>query len=183
MEDNKKSHNLCSTYMLPLIGLNKYNFGERFFINSYVSEDNKHLIVELSNSLTIEIINQPTYKFQFSKDDHTFAVFEIPTLYSEDIQKFRDGKYSLFSEKAKTRIKNGSGLIHKQAIPGKKTTRTAVELLVLDKDEELREHLERKLSNPGSPVRIDKNAELGSIPGGDNFYELNLSTKLEPQNC
>lgn len=174
----KRSYNLCSTYMLPLLGLNKYNFGERYFINSYVNEDNKHLVVELSKPPMLEIINQSTFKFQFTKNGNTFCVFEIPTLYKEDVVKFREGKYSLMSESAKNAIRKRSGLIYRQPIPGKKTTNTDVQLMVLDKDEVLRNYLERELD-----VKIGKDVELGSIPGDDNFYALNLSTKLETQNC
>lgn len=182
----KRSVNLCSTYVLPLLGLNRWSFGlpERF-VNSYVNEDNTHIVVECTSPFTATITQHASFKFSFERDNKYFAVFESPIGYKEDIQRFREGKYSLFSENAKNLIRKKSGLSYKVPVPGKGGFKSALELLALDKDKELKKYWEKKLSTweehpgSGSVVKIEDDAELASIPGGDNFYELKMSHHLE----
>lgn len=165
----KKSVNLCSVYMLPLIGLNQWSFGNNVsnFVNSYVSEDNAHLVVELKGTVTSIITGHQNYKFAYSKDKNSFAVFEVPAAYKSDVAKFREGKYSTFSDQAKKLIKKNSGLKYKKATP--QGLESAVELLALDKEKDLKVYLEEKLG-----VRLSDEAELASIPGEENFIKLNL---------
>jgi hypothetical protein len=100
------------------------------------------------------------------------AVFEIPVYYREDVEKFRQGKYSQFTDSAKNLIRKKSGLTYKVPVPGG-GYRSALELLALDKDKQLKKYWEDTLV-----VKLSDDAELASIPGDDNFYELNLSTQL-----
>jgi hypothetical protein len=162
--------------MLPLIGLNQWSFGSTTdnFVNSYISEDNQHIIVEMRGNITTIISNHTNYRFGFNKEGHNFVVFEIPEFYRKDVAKFREGKYSEISEQGKNLIRKKAGLKYKIPKMGG-GVETAVELLALDKDPDLRKHLEEKLSNQGSYVKIDPDAELASIPGEDNFYQLELT--------
>jgi len=171
MEKEKRSFNLCTIYVLPLVGLNKYSFGTTTdnYVNSYLSEDNSHVIVELKGYVGNVITNKTSYRFAYPKDGHNFVVFELPANYRNDAEKFRQGKYSEFSEDAKKIIKKGSGLKHKVPVVGGKVE-TDIALLALDKDEELKQYLEKKLG-----VKLSANAELASIPGEDNFIELGLT--------
>lgn len=171
----KRSYNLCSTYILPLLGLNKFSFGTTSdpFINSYLSEDEKHVVVETTRTVSALITNNPAFRFKFSEGNQYFSVFEVPSFYLEDVSKFKEGKYSQFSNSTKEQIRKKSGLNYKIAQPGGKF-RSAPELLVLDKDKALREKLEEDLA-----VKISEDAELASIPGPENFYDLKLSSKLE----
>lgn len=172
--EEKRSVNLCSKYVLPLLGINQFSFGSPSkYVNSYVSEDDEHIIVECLHPYSTIITNHANFKLSFEKDRHYFAVFEVPVFYKDDIKRFREGKYSKFSESAKNTIKKKSGLTWRapQAAGGYKS---APELLALDKDKELKRHLERELV-----VKIDDDAELASIPGEDNFFDLKLSNKLE----
>lgn len=172
--NEKRSVNLCSTYVLPLLGLNQWSFGSTDkFVNSYISEDDEHIVVECTHPYTIIITNHANYKFNFTKDGSYFAVFEVPVFYKTDVKRFREGKYSQFTDSAKNLIRKKSGLTYKSPVLGG-GFKTALELLALDKAEELRDHWEQVLK-----VRIDKDAELMSIPGNDNFYDLKLSSKLE----
>lgn len=178
--ESKRSVNLCSIYVLPLLGLNKHkDFGyPTKFVNSYVSEDNEYIVVECTQPFSTVITNQHTYKLGFTRDGSYFAVFGVPTPYKEDIRRFREGKYSKFSDAAKEMIRKKSGLQYKEPVGGGKY-RSAKELLVLDKDKAVKEYLEEILSNKGSKVKLDDDAELASIPGEDNFFNLRLSNKLE----
>ncbi len=173
----KRSISLCSTYILPLLGMNRYSFGESNFINSYINEEGNHAIVELK-IITQAIQRHNRFRFSFKNDERNFAVFEIPTEFLETVQLFIQGKYSQFSQTAKTLIKKGSALKYHVAKPGGGYT-SARELLALDKHEELRRALEQELSIPGSPVRIDRNAELQDIPDERDFYKLGLRKSLE----
>ncbi len=176
----KRSVNLCSIYVLPLLGLNRWSFGmPEKFVNSYLSEDNEHVVVECKNPHPAVITQHANFKFNFEKDGSHFAVFEAPIGYKDDLMKFRQGKYSKFSENAKNQIRKKSGLTYKVPIPNKGGYKSALELLALDKDKELKKYWETILSNPSSPVVLDDDAELASIPGEDNFYELKLSNQLE----
>jgi len=171
----KRSVNLCSTYVLPLLGLNRYSFGSpEKFINSYVSEDDLHIVVECTHQYSTVIVNHPNFKLGMEKGDVYIAVFDVPVYYREDVKKFREGKYSQLTESAKNMIRKKSGLPYKVPIPGG-GYRSAPELLALDKDKVLKKHLEESLG-----TKIDNDAELASIPGEDNFYNLNLSNKLQP---
>ncbi len=169
----KRSVNLCSTYVLPLLGLNRFSFGSPDkFINSYVNEDDTHIVVECVTQFSTIIINHPNFKFSMETNGNFVAVFEVPAFYREDVKKFREGKYSELSDSAKSLIRKKSGLTYKVPIPGG-GYRSALELLALDKDKELKKYWEDTLG-----VKLSDNAELASIPGDDNFYNLNLSNQL-----
>jgi len=169
----KRSINLCSNYILPLIGLNSSNFGIGNFVNSYVNNDDKHLVVELNQSASSVVKALPTFRFNFEKDNHHFLVFEIPNLFKPVLRLFREGKYSKFPEDAKEVIRKKSGLRYKHPTGDGKSVTSARELMALNKDIGLRKKLEAELD-----TRLPADAELASIPGPENFYELILSTEL-----
>jgi hypothetical protein len=172
--DKKRSVNLCSTYVLPLLGLNQYSFGSPDkFVNSYLSEDDEHLVVECVNPFSTIITNHTNFKLSFDRDNKHFAVFNIPDYYKPDVKKFKEGKYSQYTESAKNIIRKKSGLTYKVPVAGG-GYKSALELLALDKDKELKKWWDEKLA-----VKISDDAELMSIPGEDNFYVLNLSSTLE----
>lgn len=172
----KRSYNLCSTYVLPLLGLNKFSFGSTTdsFVNSYITEDQVYTVVQLKKPVSTVIQNHSNFRFKFEREGYFYAVFEIPQFYKEDIKRFVEGRYSEFSNPAKEQIRKRSGLNYRVPIPGG-GMRSARELLALDRDEALRRELEKELA-----VRIDPKAELASIPGPENFLDLKLSTSLEP---
>jgi hypothetical protein len=169
--DEKRSNNLCSTYMLPLVGLNRLSFGETNFISSFVADDNTHLVIEL-RLITAAVNVHPCFRFDFQRESKSYAVYEVPIQLRDTLKKFREGKYSEFSNEAKSLIRKKSGLKYKVPLTGGKYE-SARELLVLDKDKELRKVMEQDLS-----VKIHQDAELASIPGEDNFFKLNLSTSI-----
>lgn len=177
--DTKRSDNLCNFYILPLIGLNKLSFGGvNNFINSYVSNDDKHIVVEMKEAKT----NFQTHKNYVTDfvTDKVAVVFNIPQEFADTISKFRQGKYSHFTAQVKKIIKDRSGLKWKVVVAGpsredgKKNTLTARELLIFGDEEDhqaLRETLEDELG-----VRLPKDAELISVPDDNNFYNLAIST-------
>lgn len=166
----KRSDNLCNFYILPLLGLNKLSFGGGSnFINSYISQDNKYMVVEIKDAKT-PFDEHQNYVTDYSAGDKTTIVFTIPPEFEETILRFRAGKYSQFSSQVKTIIKQKSGLKYKvPTINGKVTS--ARELLALDKDKDLKEIWEREIG-----CKLSDDAELVSIPTDNNYYELNLMT-------
>lgn len=166
--ESKRSDNLCNYYILPLLGLSKSSFGRASnFINSYISTDNKHIIVEVKE-LQGSFEQHPNYVLDLFSGT-TLIVFSIPAEHMPTIIKFREGKYSQFSLQAKELIKKKSGLNYKVPTGGGKV-RSARELLALDKDKDLKKLIEEELV-----VKLSNDAELVSIPDENNFYELNLT--------
>lgn len=173
--EQKRSTNLCSIYILPLIDLNKYSFGDvTNFVNSYLNEDDLLVVVKVQKPVK-NMLTHGLFRFSYDQDGHVYYVFELPTKYSEIAKKFREGKYSLFSEEAKNQIKKRSGLSYR--VPTSAGgVKSAKELLALDKDKKLREKWEAELD-----VKLSQDAELMDIPGEDNFIQLSMlkSTDLE----
>jgi hypothetical protein len=167
-------YNLCTTYILPLVGFNKWSFGATNdnLVNAFVSEDDKYVVIKLRNKIANALTETPRFQFGFTKDSFYYGVFAIPEKFIPDVKLWREGKYSQLSADCKWVIRKKSGLKYYEPY-AKGGAAVAVELLVLDKDEELRKGMEEYLGE-----KIDPNAELGSIPGDDNFYILNLSAKL-----
>lgn len=165
----KRSDNLCNFYILPLLGLNKLSFGSGNFINSYVSKDDKYIVVEVKEPKT-SFQDHDGYVTDFIAEGKVTIIFSIPEGSEDTLSKFKAGKYSEFTEQVKQVIRTKSGL--KWKVPsGNKKTLTAREILALDKDSDLREKMEDELG-----VKIPKNAELMSVPHESNFYDLSLST-------
>lgn len=172
----KRSNNLCDIYILPLVNLNPTSFGIGNFVNSYLDTTDQYVIVKMKQVSNF-IKTHSYYRFEFEEGTNQLVAFEVSLEFKPTLKLFREGKYSKFPEDVKSIIRKRSGLIYN--VPqsnGKKMT--ARELLVLDKDPALRKRLEEELSNPSSPVVISPEAELGSIPGEDNFFELHLSSQL-----
>lgn len=168
---NKRSNNLCDVYILPLVNLNATNFGVGNFINSYVDTSDQYVVAKIRQINSVIKAN-PSYRFEFVRDEFVHAAFEIPISFKSVVKLFREGRYSQFSDEVKNIIRKRSGLMYKVPSANGKSI-TARELLVLDKDKALKKVMESELL-----VKIDEDAELGSIPGDDNFLELKLSAQL-----
>lgn len=87
----------------------------------------------------------------------TEIVFEIPEEFRNDVKLFWEGRYSEFSEEAKTMIKAHSGLANDTVENGR--TYTDARIHALYKDPSLVERLEEELG-----TTIDPTAELISKP-------------------
>lgn len=165
----KRSVNLCSCYLLPLIGLNRFSFGkEETFVNSYLSEDDQYLVVEVHNLLIDPTLHEAYVLDYVSPKNTIHIVYKFPGKYREVAKLFKLGKYSHFPESVKNIIREKSGLIWKVPIQGKKWM-SAYELLALQRQPELKAKLEEDLG-----VKIADDAELVSIPDETNFINIQL---------
>lgn len=170
------ANTLCTWYVLPLIGLNKFNFQEGNFINSYITVDGKYIVVEVADWNLCPGI--PSHK-QFCRkevgDNCDRIVFEIPELWREDMGNFLKGLYSRMSEYAKQMIKEGSGLKY-ESLDDAGNRRTDAVLLALDKHPILRQQWTNELSielptYKSYPI-IPEDMELLSIPNAGMFTEV-----------
>lgn len=162
-----KSHNKSVYFILPLLGLSKFSFGDGDnFINSYVSYNGK-IIAIIIDPTKAEFIDHPNYCTDFTVPDtgYTAIVFTIPTKFEEDLSIFLDGKYSKLSIDAKTMIRTHSGLPYRNTVPGTTNVNTHKLLLVLDKHPNLKLWLENTME-----IKIEEDQELLEKPHYDKEF-------------
>lgn len=142
----KQIDHLSNYFMLPLIGYNKFSFGEGNFINSYVTTE-REVVVILRNRPALAYHLSPTFKADFDIEGKFAIAFTIPEEYEEDFTKFLDGKYSQMSPEAKEIIKYSSGLRYNIPDPARPGNVICDDkLLALDRHPQLRANLERSLN-------------------------------------
>lgn len=162
----ERSVNLCAYYLLPLIGLNRLMFGRPDnFINCYISDDDKYLVVEMKEFL-LSLEKHPDYRFDIDIGGTTIAAFEVSSKLLPIVEQFRAGKFSHFPPDVKDIIRKKSGLRWRIPIAGGGVI-SAKELLALDRDDALRKSIEEQLA-----VKLEAEAELMSIPDESNYYKL-----------
>lgn len=161
-----KEDNLCTYYLLPLIGLNKFSFGSSNFINSYVVRGGEFVVVRVCDvNLCPTMLNHPRLAKHVHLREHDDLLFWIPGWY-EDFQKFEQGKYSEFSEAAKELIILNSGLMYKYPLENG-GTRTDARLMALTRNPALLDYWSRELDIHS----LSSMDELMIKPGEDCFIE------------
>ena len=108
-----KSVNLCTYFLLPLLGLSENSFGKSNFINSFVSENGQNIYVRVYQSKHVPEGVRQGAVLVVTVDKEEYLSFDFPELWKEDVQLFIDGKYSQMSKSAKVFICNYSGLEYK----------------------------------------------------------------------
>ncbi|SRR6266536_1630145 len=104
-------HNLCTCYILPLIGLNKFSFEEANFIDNYITRDGKIIAVEVVDfNLCFEVRLNKHFVERKQKEYSEFLIFQIPDAWLEDVACYMRGEYSKLTEYAKELIRENSGL-------------------------------------------------------------------------
>jgi hypothetical protein len=168
--------NLCTWYILPLIGLNKFSFNEANFINSYLTRDGQYIVVEVADR---NLCGSVTFNSSFSgfkqKNGMDLLVFVIPGAWTRDVKDFMEGRYSQMSEYAKQLIRDGSGL--RYDMPDEFDNRiTDARLMALEKHPALRNQwlaeLEVETPVKGFRLEIDDDTELLSIPSENSYIEI-----------
>lgn len=166
---------LSNTYILPLLGLSRANYGQiGNFVSCRVTTDNKIVVEVLDRTLCAWNTlggeqGHVAYLTDFTHPDTgtTFILYRADVWYA-DIQKFKEGKYSEFSAEAKYRIKKFSSVWNAYGQCVKiADVPNAVHILALSKDPKLRSHLERELD-----CRVSPEAELLDVPSENNFITI-----------
>ena len=162
--------NLATYYVLPLVELSENSFGDEGdtittdsnFINCFVTEQNHVAVkVESLEALPSKLYKSPYYFTDFDTEDGAYIIFRVAKSYIEDVVKFRNGKYSLFSAAAKSRISIFTGLSDKTRL-----------IRVLSRDKILKKELEEKYG-----IKLSNNDEVKSMPHDENFITLNPQTE------
>lgn len=164
-----KEDNFCNYYLLPLLKLNKDKFGEGNFINSYVDKKNNLLLVKIKNKeIEYEYYNNDNFVTDYKENDNEYhIIFAIPPIFHKDVNRFKEGKYSELSNRAKLLIKTYSGLSLNRKDGTKR--KSDFRILILNKHPELKKRLEDLMGE-----KISEDAELASVPFDSNFVELKL---------
>lgn len=166
-----EGHNKSVYYLLPLLGLNKFSLGGGDnFINSFLSYNGKLIVVVKSkDNIEHDYWEHPNYLTDFNIEVPnaitTGIVYSIPEEFIEDHSKFVNGEYSKFSEAAKEKIRELSGLPYKTPIPGSSKFNTHKLLLVLTKNAALKAWLEKELN-----IEIEEGGELLERPDISTEY-------------
>ena len=161
--------NLCTYFVLPVLGLNLAGFGgKENFLNSYLSKDLKWIYVEVLDFDLVPCISVELEPEMLNYEGKQVVKLLIPSRWNSHLQLFKEGKYSKFSNKAKRLIREGSTLMY-QHYQGAVAI-TDFRLLALSGSENLRNLW-------SSLIYDDKDAahrnaieeELLSIPDSETF--------------
>lgn len=149
--------NLTSWFLLPLINLNRSSFGEGNFIESYVNTEGSVLTVEVISLVYCESFkghDQYLEEHEPMDDRYASVWFSLPFEWREDFLRFKYGKYSQFSTRAKRRINiYGGG--------------PDIRLMALERDPILRHQWEDELE----VTSLTAKDELLPLPSIDTYRE------------
>ena|SRR3990172_967301 len=158
--------NLCTWYLLPLTGLNRFSFGDGLFVNSYVERSRMWIIVQVPDlNLVSARLKINTVK-QWSNDHGGFLAYALPIRSTGDVHLYEVGAYSKFSAGLKSIIFKRSGLPYRELTPDG-DIETDIRLLALEGKEAVRDFIERELA-----VILDPNQEVLDVPSPESFMEV-----------
>jgi hypothetical protein len=113
MDILNSKYSYTTKFILPLLFKDRATYNTLFtepFINSYIADmsngendDKIHLLFADYPSLTFQKL-LPESVSEYRRGEDFVLVYELPTEYIEDYQKFLVGDYSKFSDKAKSQI-------------------------------------------------------------------------------
>lgn len=161
-------YNTCTYYVLPIVKLNKFSFGNNNFVQCYVSRDGSKVYVELKE----------VPEFVYSKEEYLgttilpngglAVVFSLPPLLG-DFQNFVAGRFSKFSKPVKDAVLAYSGLPFHQ-MTRDNVPHTDARIMALDPDPAVRAKLRNALmSELGAVIPLDQ--ELISVPSEQNYVD------------
>lgn len=159
-----KEVNICTYFLLPLLGLSEHSFGENNFKDSYVSEDGQYIYVGVHSVIVVPFGVRQDVPVVRTIDGEAYLKFKFPELWKNDVKLFLEGKYSKMSHYAKTAIRSHSGLMYKQEQGD--TFFTDFRLVALDRSPDLIAEWNKHLYGEGSVsiLDIDPTIELLEAP-------------------
>jgi hypothetical protein len=169
-------HNLVTYYLLPLLGINQFNFGQDNFVNAFVDVAGDKLYVHVKDLYYIEDpYHSQWYHSTITVEGKNMIVFELPIKWKNTFTLFREGKYSLFTKAAKSTIIRNSGLRWKVETVDEETnmplTMSDARLLALNRTDSLIKALAEDLNV--DPVML-RDQELISPPKDSEFIKVIL---------
>jgi hypothetical protein len=170
MKDIHK-HNLCAVYLLPLLEIGMFNFGESNFVNCYVSLEDPERVFLLVEVVAFDETEDPYHNTHYTMckvhNHRKFIVFTLPEKWKHTVQMFQQGRYSSFTKAAKAMIIQYSGLNWKQKTDKDNITLSDARLLAMYKGAALRDLLSEQLG-----ADIPEDGELISPPKLTEFMEV-----------
>jgi hypothetical protein len=158
----EQTNNLANFYLLPFIKRSNKDFSAGVFINSYLDIETFSIVVEVE-AMYEHYKEFSHYDFTLEKGSRVFIFYELPEVFHNDVGQFVDGKYSRFSDMAKTYIRKFGKLPIKSNAKGEITQ--SVWLHVIERTAKLRETLQYELGET-----IEEYDELASKPNENNFF-------------
>lgn len=160
---NSTIPNKTTTFILPTLNKSKkwlrYTI---YFINSFLDEDLKHIVLlyRFTGSdvyLRFEnyLLQDKLYVDHFEPNNYMVAYrFRIPEEFHNDVKLFTEGKYSQFSSDMRRAVKT----FHYDSV-------NSMPYLIITRSDKLRKQLENQLK-----VKISKRSELASKPNMNYEY-------------
>lgn len=177
--------NLCTYYILPLLKINKsFFFNENNFIDSFLSYNQKYIVVQVWYPLFVEhrIETHPLFKGTYSNiNGDIFLVFYLPEQFDEDIRLYCEGSYSKMSLKAKKYIRQYSGLMYKERLYN--SIVTDLRLQALDRNQIVRnlweEYLELDYELPEEMDLLERPSFKSYIDLDSLIYKITTNNKAD----
>jgi hypothetical protein len=167
--------NLVTYYLLPLLEINKFKFGEDNFVNAFVDSTGTHIFVEVKDPTEMEEpFHVQWFKTTAIHDNRRFIVYELPERWQDTFELFKQGKYSQFSRLAKATIFQHSGLRWKFPsvnAEGRATELSDARLLALKREVSLRDAMALEFNVEST---LMANRELIDPPKESEFLRVVL---------
>ena len=140
------------------------------YVDSYLTKDNKILIIVNDETSLNKLIKNKFYVSDYQlPDESTIVVLNPDSAIKHELDKFRKGKWSEFSVSFVNLLKMYSNLPYKVVVDKNGTTQinTHTLFLAIEKHETLRKNLEQELG-----CSIKKSQEYMQKPSSINFAEF-----------
>jgi len=157
-------------FVLPLLGFNKYTFGDKNFYGAKISRDLRQLQVTVySDRFCHQLAFTNGYLTTILSENTEILVYNIPTEYDEDLKLWSEGRYSEISDYGKERIRLWSNRPYKKPKYDNHGfavgSYSDIVLLVLDRSPILRSMIEDELD-----MVLTSEQELMEAPDNEDFY-------------
>lgn len=162
--------NLCTYFLLPLLGVSEKSFGDNNFINSFIAKDGESIYVKVYRADNVPEGIRQGATLVVTVDKEEYLCFSFPELWEEDVYLFLQGKYSKMSSSAKDLIYKYSGLEYK--VSKGELQYTDFRLIALSRHPILIEEWKRHLYDDGelSILDTDPTIELLEAPEDYTFF-------------
>jgi hypothetical protein len=161
-----RNTNLCTWYLLPITGLNRFSF-DGVFLNSYLEKNRMWVIVHVPD---INLVSQQYVGHAirtWSNPRGGFLAYELAEYWRNDVYAYMSGKYSRFSSELKALIIEKSGLPYRE-FQEDGSHITDLRLMALEDHQELRTYLCSELNVTEDSLPED----LLSVPSPESFMDV-----------
>lgn len=138
-----KDDSIVNYYVLPLLGMNKKDFGDNFE-SAMINKEGTTVYVKVIS----DIYSESLYENKIQVEDNLFLYYDIPENFHADMQLIIKGEYSKLSDEAKGMIIEYSGLLYHHRVGDELFTSKL--LFALDRDPALREYYYHELKTDPS---------------------------------